>query len=120
MKSYIIQRNPFVVPTTDDKVIKEHFGLASKGESDISIAHMVAPPGWGEPFQTPGFDEYTFIISGRKQFEIGDDTIVLNPGESILIRKHTRIRYSNPFDEPCEYLAICKPAFSPETVNRES
>ena len=61
MKPYTIQKSPFVVPTTDGKVIKEHFGLTSNGSDTISIAHMVAPPGWSEPFQTPDFDEYTFL-----------------------------------------------------------
>ena len=60
---YTIQNSPFIVPTDDGKIIKEHFGKASDGNSDISIAHMVAPPGWSEPFQTPEFDEYTFILS---------------------------------------------------------
>ncbi len=119
MNSYSIQKNPFIVPTTDGKKIREHFGLGSSGQGDISIAHMEAPPGWSEPYQTPEFDEYTFIIRGRKQFEINGETIVLEAGQSILVRKHNRIRYSNPFGESCEYLAICKPAFSPETVNRE-
>ena len=119
MKSYRIQRDPFVVPTDDNKLIKEHFGLASSGQDDLSIAHMIAPPGWSEPYQKPEFDEFTFIISGKKQFEIEGEIIILKAGESIRINKHSRIRYSNPFDEPCEYLAICKPAFSPHTVNRE-
>ena len=118
-KPYIIQTSPFVVPTDDGKTIKEHFGLASDGNANISIAHMIAPPGWGEPFQTPEFDEYTFIIKGKKQFIINDETIVLEAGQSIKINKHTRIQYSNPFTEPCEYLAICIPAFSIESVNRE-
>ena len=60
-KKYIIQSNPYVVPTDDDKVIREHFGRVSNGNKDISIAHMIAPPGWSEPFQTPEFDEFTFI-----------------------------------------------------------
>jgi mannose-6-phosphate isomerase-like protein (cupin superfamily) len=118
-KKYTIQKSPFVVPTTDGKVIKEHFGLASNGDSKISIAHMVAPPGWSEPFQTPEFDEFTFIIKGKKQFIIDGETLVLEAGESIKIEKHTRIQYSNPFTEPCEYLAICMPAFSIDSVNRE-
>jgi mannose-6-phosphate isomerase-like protein (cupin superfamily) len=118
-KKYTIQKSPFVVPTTDGKVIKEHFGLASNGDSKISIAHMVAPPGWSEPFQTPEFDEFTFIIKGRKQFIVDGETLVLEAGESIKIEKHTRIQYSNPFTEPCEYLAICMPAFSIDSVNRE-
>lgn len=118
-KKYTVQKTPFVVPTDDGKTIKEHFGLASDGNSNISIAHMVAPPGWNEPFQTPEFDEFTFIIKGKKQFIIEGETIVLESGQSIKIEKSTRIQYSNPFTEPCEYLAICIPAFSMDSVNRE-
>ena len=112
--------SPFVVPADDGKIIKEHFGLASDGSEELSIAHMTAPPGWSEPFQTPEFDEYTFIIKGKKQFIIDDKIIVLEAGQSIKINKQTRIQYSNPFTEPCEYIAICLPAFSIEAVNRES
>lgn len=118
-KKYSIQDSPFVVPTDDGKIIKEHFGNATDGNSDISIAHMVAPAGWSEPFQTPEFDEYTFIIKGKKQFIIDGETIVLKAGQSIKVEKNTRLQYSNPFTEPCEYLAICLPAFSMEAVNRE-
>jgi mannose-6-phosphate isomerase-like protein (cupin superfamily) len=118
-KKYIIQNSPFVVPTTDGKIIKEHFGLASDGNSEISIAHMIAPAGWSEPFQTPEFDEFTFIIRGKKQFIIEDEMVVLEAGQSIKINKNTRVQYSNPFTEPCEYLAICIPAFSMDSVNRE-
>ncbi|MBC2846669.1 cupin domain-containing protein [Winogradskyella flava] len=118
-KKYQIQTSPFVVPTDDGKVIKEHFGLASDGNSKISIAHMVAPPGWSEPFQTPEFDEYTFIIKGKKQFIIDNETIVLEAGQSIKVEKNTRLQYSNPFTEACEYIAICLPAFSMDAVNRE-
>jgi len=118
MKNYKIQKAPFVVPTIDGKLIEEHFGLASI-KSDLSIAHMVAPPKWKEPHQTPNFDEYTYIIKGKKQFNIEGDIIVLKAGESIKILKGTRVQYSNPFDEECKYLAICLPAFSMELVNRE-
>lgn len=118
-KKYTIQNNPFIVPTHDDKVIKEHFGLATDGNSKISIAHMMAPAGWSEPFQTPEFDEFTFIIKGKKQFIIEGEQIVLEAGQSIKINKNTRVQYSNPFTEPCEYLAICTPAFSIDMVNRE-
>lgn len=118
-KKYTIQDNPFMVPTTDGKVIKEHFGLASTQTSNISIAHMIAPPGWSEPFQTPEFDEYTFIIKGKKQFIIENETLILKAGQSIKIKKHTRVQYSNPFTEACEYISICTPAFSINSVNRE-
>ncbi|WP_199757245.1 cupin domain-containing protein [Formosa maritima] len=120
MKKYTIQNNPFVVPTTDGKIIKEHFGNATNKTSNISVAHMIAPAGWSEPFQTPEFDEYTFIINGKKQFIIDDEEIILEAGQSIKIEKNTRVQYSNPFTEPCEYLAICLPAFSMDLVNREN
>ena len=96
-KKYQIQNSPFIVPTNDGKIIKEHFGLATDGNKDISIAYMVAPPGWSEPFQTPEFDEFTFIIKGKKQFIIEDKTIVLEAGQSIKINKNSfsRIYISN-------------------------
>lgn len=118
MSKYKIQKNPFIVPTTDGKLIEEIWGN-STGNTDVSIAHMVAPPNWSEPHQTPEFDEYTYIIKGKKQFEIDGEIVVLEAGESIKIDKGVRIRYSNPFSESCEYLAICLPAFSMELVNRE-
>ncbi|POS02535.1 cupin domain-containing protein [Flavobacterium croceum] len=119
MKKYLIQKNPFVVPTTDGKLIEEHHGKVATQNNAISIAHMVAPPKWSEPFQTPEFDEYTYIISGKKQFIIDDDIVVLEKGQSIKIEANTRVQYSNPFDEPCEYIAICTPAFDFNKVHRE-
>ncbi|PSR13105.1 MAG: cupin [Bacteroidetes bacterium] len=118
-KPYTLQTAPFVVPTTDGKRIEEHFGRASTGENQLSIAHMVAPPGWSEPFQTPEFNEYTYIIRGKKQFNIAGEMVVLHAGQSIKIEKNTRIQYANPFSEPCEYLAICLPAFGMDNVHRE-
>ena len=119
MKKYSIQKSPFIVPTTDGKLIEEHFGNATSGNSNVSIAHMIAPPGWSEPFQTPEFEEYTYIIKGKKQFNVDGDTVILEAGQSIKIEKNTRVQYSNPFDKPCEYIAICLPAFSINAVHRE-
>ena len=118
MPKYKIQKSPFTVPTTDGKLIEEIWGN-STGNTNISIARMVAPPNWSEPHQTPEFDEFTYIIKGKKQFEIDGETLVLEAGQSILIEKGARIRYSNPFENPCEYLAICLPAFSMDLVNHE-
>lgn len=118
-RKFNIQSSPFIVPTTDGKHIAEHWGLATDGNPNISIAHMIAPPGWSEPFQTPDFDEFTFIFKGKKQFIIDGETITLEAGQSIKIDKNTRVQYSNPFTEPCEYIAICTPAFSIDAVHRE-
>jgi mannose-6-phosphate isomerase-like protein (cupin superfamily) len=119
MKKYFIQNSPFVVPTADGKLIEEHHGLATTNNPALSIAHMIAPPKWSEPFQTPEFEEYTYIIKGKKQFIIEENTIILEAGQSIKIEKNTRVQYSNPFDEPCEYIAICTPAFDFNKVHRE-
>lgn len=113
------QSSPFVVPTTDGKLIEEHFGLATSGDGSLSIAHMLAPPGWSEPFQQPEFDEYTLVSRGKKLFEVDGEKIEVKAGESILVKKGSRVRYSNPFDEACEYWSVCLPAFSMDSVNRD-
>lgn len=120
MKNFYIQKNPFIVPAGNNKIIREHFGKASIETGDYSFAHMIAPAGWSEPFQKPDFDEITFIISGKKRIEVNDEEIILNKGESICIKKGTRVRYSNPFDEPVEYTSVCIPAFSIDRVHREN
>ena len=119
MSKYSLQKKPFIVPTDDGKYIGEHFGNATMNLDGISLAHMKAPAGWSEPFQCPEFAEYTLVISGRKQIQIEDEIIVLGPGESIRIESGVRVRYSNPFDEICEYVSICSPAFDFQKVNRE-
>jgi mannose-6-phosphate isomerase-like protein (cupin superfamily) len=116
---YLIQRAPVRIPVPDNKLIEEHFGLASQGGASFSLAHMEAPAGWSEPFQQPDFDEITIMIKGRKRIEIDGDTVELSAGESILIRKGARVRYSNPYNEPNEYWSVCVPAFSPDSVNRD-
>ena len=119
-ENFNLQQTPFVVPTSDGKVIEEHVGRIATGESKLSVAHMVAPPGWTEPHQIPEFDEYTLMVRGRKQIEINGETVTIKSGESLLVRKGVRVQYSNPFQEEAEYWSICMPAFSLESVNREN
>ena len=82
----ILQKNPFRVPTGDDKIIEEHFGKASQGGDQLSLARMEAPPRWTEPFQTPEFDEYTLVYSGKMQVEVDGQTHVLEAKQSILVK----------------------------------
>ena len=119
-ENFFLQQAPFVVPTTDGKLIEEHVGRVATGENNLSVAHMVAPPGGSEPHQNPEFDEYTLMVRGRKQIEINWETVTLKPGESILIKKGVRVKYSNPFEEEAEYWSVCIPAFSLDSVNREN
>ena len=120
MKKFYLQTNPFVVPTADNKLIEKHFGKASIDAGEFSFAHMIAPPKWSEPFQTPDFDEVTYVFSGRKKIEVDGEKIILEKNQSIFIKRGTRVRYSNPFDEPCKYVSVCIPAFTLDKVNRAS
>jgi mannose-6-phosphate isomerase-like protein (cupin superfamily) len=110
---------PVRIPAPGAKVIEEHVGRASTDTPGVSVAHMVAPPGWDEPFQTPAFDEVTIVVRGTMRVDHEAGTTDVRAGETILCRAGERIRYSNPFDEEAEYWAVCAPAFSPDTVNRE-
>ena len=113
-----IQDKPVKIPVPGNKRIEEFLGLISDGSGRYSVAHMMAPPHWGEPEQTPAFDEITILLQGRMQIESSSGTRILNAGEVALCKAGLTIRYSNPFDEPSEYWAICVPAFSPESANR--
>ena len=119
MKGYLKQTAPFVVPTDDGKLIEEHYGRVASGDEAFSVAHMIAPPGWGEPAQTPEFAEVTVVIRGRKQIEVEGEIVILEAGQSILLRPGTRVRYSNPFPEACEYWSFCVPGFDFEQAHRE-
>ncbi|ALI98064.1 cupin domain-containing protein [Rufibacter tibetensis] len=118
-KKYFLQTAPFRVPTSDGKLIEEHFGLASTHTEAFSVAHMIAPPFWGEPHQTPEFDEVTIVIRGKKQIEVDGENVELSAGQTLHIKAGARIRYFNPFEEECEYWSVCVPAFNINTVNRE-
>jgi ethanolamine utilization protein EutQ len=119
MDKVIIQDKPSLIPVPGGKLIEEHFGMASINCGDYSVAHMTAPSGWKEPFQTPVFDEITYVITGKIQVEINEKKVIIGKNQSIFIPKGTRVRYSNPFDKPVEYISFCIPAFTVERVNRE-
>ena len=89
---FFLQQAPFVVPTTDGKLIEEHVGRIATDETNLSVAHMVAPPGWSEPHQNPEFDEYILMVRGRKQIKIEGEIVTLKVSESLLVRKGARVR----------------------------
>ena len=100
------------------KAINEFFGRANSLTSDISIARMKSPAGWEEPGQTPEFDEYTVVLKGTLRVETKKDDFYVHQNQAIMVGKGEWVRYSTPGEEGAEYIAICTPAFSPETVNR--
>ena len=101
------------------KIIEEFFGHVNSTTSEVSIARMKSPGGWVEPGQTPEFNEYTVVLSGKLQVETRDLTFEIDAGEAILIEAGEWVRYSTPDDSGAEYIAVCLPAFSPDIVHRD-
>lgn len=113
--------HPTIIPAAGNmpKVIEEFVGRVNSQTADVSIARMTSPSGWIEPGQTPEFDEYTVVIGGTLVVETRDNTSKVHAGEAIMVNAGEWVRYSSPGDEGAEYIAVCLPAFSPETVHRD-
>lgn len=101
------------------KEIKEVIGRVNTSTSDISIAYMKSPEGWKEPGQTPEFDEYTLVMKGKLKVETRNETLLVDEGKAIIVNKGEWVRYSTPEAGGAEYIAVCTPAFSPDTVHRD-
>ena len=110
--------SPTTIPVPGGKVIDEHVGRVNTGTDAVSVAHMKAPANWTEPFQSPAFDEITLVLKGAVLVDHDGGRLRVETGQSVVTRARERIRYSTG-DEGAEYVAICLPAFSPETVGRE-
>ena len=103
-----------------EKIIKEFFGRVNSADSNVSIALMHSPEGWVEPGQTPGFDEYTVVIEGTLHVKTNKEEFDINSGEAVYISKGEWVQYSSPCSQGAKYVSVCLPAFSPDTVNRDS
>jgi mannose-6-phosphate isomerase-like protein (cupin superfamily) len=101
------------------KRIDEYVGRINSGESGVSIAHMRSPAGWAEPGQTPDFDEYTLVLRGTLRVEYRGGWLDVQAGQAVLVRRGEWVRYGTPTEEGAEYVAVCLPAFSPETAHRD-
>ena len=116
-----IINSPTIIKSVGNKpkIIQEYIGLVNSKNTDVSIAHMQSPGGWQEPGQRPDFDEYTIVLDGRLKVETKEDTLFVNKGEAIITYAGEWVRYSTPDDKGANYIAVCMPAFTPETVNRD-
>ncbi len=101
------------------KLIDEYIGRVNSRTSAVSVAHMRSPQGWAEPGQTPEFDEFTVVLKGMLRVEHKGGTIDVPVGQAIITHKGEWIRYSTPEEGGAEYIAVCLPAFSPDTVHRD-
>ena len=101
------------------KSIEEFVGRVSSGTAEVSVARMRSPSGWIEPGQTPQFDEYTVVLRGALRVATKSGAFDVRAGEAVIVPRGEWVQYSTPGDDGAEYVAICLPAFSPDTVHRD-
>ena len=101
------------------KQIQEFAGRVNSGHEAVSVARMVSPGGWVEPGQRPGFDEITVVLRGLLRVEHAAGHLDVHAGQAVVTHAGEWVRYSTPGAEGAEYVAVCLPAFSPSTVNRD-
>jgi len=101
------------------KIIREFIGRVNSHTEAVSIARMQSPSGWVEPGQTPEFDEYTVVLAGTLRVTAKEGSLDISAGEAVVTHKGEWVQYSTPGPEGAEYIAVCLPAFSPDTVHRD-
>jgi len=102
------------------KIIEEYFGRVNSNTDEVSVARMKSPEGWVEPGQRPEFNEYTVVLKGTLCVKTKEKVFEVKEGQGILISKNEWVQYSSPSQGGAEYLAVCLPAFSPDSVHRDS
>ena len=101
------------------KIIDEYIGRVNSGTSAASVAHMRSPEGWVEPGQTPEFAEFTIVLKGLLRVQHKAGSLEVRAGQAVITIPGEWIQYSTPETGGAEYIAVCLPAFSPETVHRD-
>jgi mannose-6-phosphate isomerase-like protein (cupin superfamily) len=102
------------------KIIEEYVGRVNTGSGDVSVARMRSPGGWEEPGQRPEFDEYTLVLRGVLRVRTEGGAFDVRAGQAVVTRRGEWVQYSTPGEEGAEYVAVCLPAFSPDTVHRDA
>ncbi|MGH3740149.1 MAG: cupin domain-containing protein [Micromonosporaceae bacterium] len=101
------------------KTIEEYVGAVNTGARNLSMAYMRSPSGWSEPGQRPEFDEYTLVIRGALVVEHDGGRLEVRAGQAVHAKRGEWVRYSSPGADGAEYVAVCLPAFTPDTVRRD-
>jgi mannose-6-phosphate isomerase-like protein (cupin superfamily) len=120
MPTLIAQPTRIQAAGNKPKLIDEYIGRVNSSTTQASVAHMRSPEGWVEPGQTPEFDEYTLVVKGTLRVEHREGAIDVQAGQAIIAHGGEWVRYSTPEPGGAEYIAICLPAFSMETVHRDA
>ena len=104
---------------TKPKTIREYAGRVNSGHHAVSVAHMTSPEGWEEPGQRPEFEEITVVLRGMLRVEYDGGALDVREGQMVVVEPGEWIRYRTPDPGGADYIAVCLPAFSPETVHRD-
>jgi mannose-6-phosphate isomerase-like protein (cupin superfamily) len=120
MPTLIEQPTQIAAAGNKPKVIREYVGRVNTQTGAVSIARMSSPGGWIEPGQTPEFDEYTVVLEGTLRVESREGVLDVGAGQGVVVRAGEWVKYSTPTEEGAEYIAVCLPAFSPDTVRRDA
>ncbi len=105
---------------TKPKLIDEYIGRVNSRHDAVSIAHMRSPQGWVEPGQRPAFDEFTIVLRGMLRVKSQSGELDILAGQAVIAHAGEWVQYSTPAADGAEYIAVCMPAFSPDTVNRDA
>jgi quercetin dioxygenase-like cupin family protein len=105
---------------TPPKTIEEFIGRLTSETAAVSVARMVSPSGWSESGQTPEFDEFTVVLRGQLRVETRDGVQDVLAGQAVIAPRGQWVRYSTPSSDGAEYISVCSPAFSPQTVHRDA
>jgi mannose-6-phosphate isomerase-like protein (cupin superfamily) len=119
MPTLIAQPTRIEAAGNKPKLIDEYIGRVNSATAALSVAHMRSPGGWVEPGQSPEFDEFTVVLKGTLRVEHADGAIDVAAGQAVIAHRGEWVRYSTPGEEGAEYLAVCLPAFSMDTVHRD-
>lgn len=120
MPTFIPRPTQITAAGNRPKLIREYVGRVNSQTAAVSVAHMQSPAGWIEPGQRPEFDEYTVVLRGLLRVESEAGTFDVGAGQAVITHAGEWVRYSTPEADGAEYIAICLPAFSPETVHRDA
>ena len=120
MATHIQQPSIVQAAGNKPKIIEEYIGRVNSQTGDLSIARMKSPSGWVEPGQTPEFDEYTLVLRGTLRVTTKNGSTDVHAGQAVVAHKGEWVQYSTPGAEGAEYVAVCLPAFSMDTVHRDA
>lgn len=120
MPTLIAQPTRIAAAGTKPKLIDEYIGRVNSKDAAVSVAHMRSPQGWIEPGQRPEFDEFTVVLRGMLRVKSDAGELDVHPGQAVVTHAGEWVQYSTPNAEGAEYIAVCLPAFSPDTVHRDA